>query len=74
MKQKLSIAEKIGRFLPLYIDLGNLKRIIGPKNKGYTLAVWNCGDGSNLRTIFRDLRITIRKDSLYWKTIKHGYV
>ena len=74
MKQKISIAEKIGRFLPLYIDLGKLKRIVGPKDKGYTLAIWNCGDGTNLRTILRDMRITIRKNGLYWKTIKHGYV
>ena len=74
MKEKSSIAWKISMFLPLYIDLGKLKRIVGPKDKGYTLAIWNCGDGTNLRTILRDLRITIRKDGLYWKTINHGYV
>lgn len=74
MKKQSSIAWKISKFLPLYIDLGKLRRIVGPKDKGYTLAIWNCGDGTNLRTILRDMRITIRKDGLYWKTIKHGYV
>ena len=74
MSGQSSLALKITMFLPLYIDLGKLKRIVGPKNKGCTLAIWNCGDGTNLRTILRDLRITIRKDGLYWKTIKHGYV
>lgn len=74
MSGQSSLALKITMFLPLYIDLGKLKRIVGPKDKGYTLAIWNCGDGTNLRTILRDMRITIRKDGLYWKTIKHGYV
>lgn len=73
-KKQTILARKIARFLPLYIDLRTFKRILYSKPKGYTLAVWNCGDGTNLRTILRGLRITIRKDGLYWKTIKHGYV
>lgn len=72
--KKISLARRISRFLPLYIDLRTFKRILYSKPKGYTLAVWNCGDGSTLRTHLRDVRITIRKDSRPYFVIKHGYV
>ena len=51
-KKQTILARKIARFLPLYIDLRTFKRILYSKPKGYTLAVWNCGDGSTLRTHF----------------------
>ena len=72
--KKISLARRISRFLPLYIDLRTFKRILYSKPKGYTLAVWNCGDGSTLRTHLRDVRITIRKDGRPYFVIKHGYV
>ena len=72
--KKISLARRISRFLPLYIDLRTFKRIPQSKSKGYTLAVWNCGDGSTLRTHLRDVRITIRKDARPYFVIKRGYV
>lgn len=73
-KKQTILARKIARFLPLYIDLWTFKRILYSKPKGYTLAVWNCGDGSTLRTHLRDVRITIRKDGRPYFVIKRGYV
>lgn len=72
--KKLNLAWKITKFLPLYIDLRTFKRIICNKPNGYTLAIWNCGDGSTLLTHLRDIRITIRKDGQPYFVIKHGYV
>ena len=72
--KKISLARRISRFLPLYIDLRTFKRILYSKPKGYTLAVWNCGDGSTLRTHLRNVRITIRKDGRPYFVIKRGYV
>ena len=72
--KKISLARRISGFLPLYIDLRTFKRILYSKPKGYTLAVWNCGDGSTLRTHLRDVRITIRKDARPYFVIKRGYV
>ena len=65
---------KITRFLPLYIDLRTFMRIPHSKPKGYSLAIWNCGDGRTLLSHLRDIRITIRKDGHPYFVIKHGYV
>lgn len=60
-KKQTILARKIARFLPLYIDLRTFKRILYSKPKGYTLAVWNCGDGSTLRTHLRYIQIPFAK-------------
>lgn len=65
---------KISKLLPVYIDLNSLKRILGPKTQGYTLAIWNCGSSESLWDFMRDVRITIRKDGRLYRTIKNGYV
>lgn len=61
--------------LPIYLKLPTMKRLLSPANKGYTLAIWNCGDckhRGNLLQSLCDTRITLRKDGMYWKTIKKG--
>ena len=68
------LALKISKRLPVYIDLNSLKRILGPKTQGYTLAIWNCGSSESLWRLMRDVRITIRKDGRLYRTIKNGYV
>ena len=73
-KRQTILARKIARFLPLYIDLRTFKRIPQSKSKGYTLAVWNCGESGTLRKHLRDIRITIRKNGHPYFVIKRGYV
>ena len=68
------LAWKISKRLPVYIDLNTMKRILGPKTQGYTLAIWNCGSSESLWGFMRDVRITIRKDGRLYRTIKNGYV
>ena len=77
-KKRLTISRKIARCinstLPIYFSFNKFKMTISPQ-KGYTLAIWNCGDNrNNLRTTLRDIRITIRKDGLLYKTIKMGAI
>lgn len=74
IKNQINLAWKIARFLPLYIDLQTFKRLPYSKSKGYSLAIWNCGDGRTLWSHLRDSRITIRKDGHPYFVIKHGYV
>lgn len=69
-----NLAWKISKWLPVYVDLNTMKRILGPKTQGYTLAIWNCGSYESLWSIMRDVRITIRKDGRLYRTIKNGYV
>lgn len=69
-----NLAWKISERLPVYIDLNTMKRILGPKTQGYTLAIWNCGSSESIWSIMRDVRITIRKDGRLYRTIKNGYV
>lgn len=71
------IAHWINKNLPVYIHVKNLKRHHSPADKGYTLAIWNCGNCKRygkLRYVLSDIRITIRKDGLFWKTIKKGAI
>ena len=72
--KKISLTRRISRFLPLYIDLRTFKRIPQSKSKGYTLAVWNCGESGTLRKHLRDIRITIRKNGHPYFVIKRGDV
>ena len=78
-KKRLTISQKIARWinltlLPFYFNFRRFRRTLGPE-KGYTLAVWNCGHNrNNLRTTLRDIRITIRKDGWLHKTIKKGAI
>lgn len=78
-KKRLTISQKIARWinltlLPFYFNFRRFRRTLGPE-KGYTLAVWNCGHNrNNLRTTLRDIRITIRKDGWLYKTIKSGTI
>ena len=68
------LAWKISKRLPVYICLNSMKRIPGPKTQGYTLAIWNCGSSESIWSLMRDVRITIRKDGMLYRTIKNGYV
>lgn len=74
IKNQINLAWKIAKILPLYIDLRTFRRIPYSKPKGYSLAIWNCGDGRTLWSHLRDTRITIRKDGNPYFVIKHGYV
>lgn len=57
--------------LPLYIPGEPGLRLISPNQNGYCLALWSAHCGG-LWSLLSHLRITIRKDGLWFFTIKSG--
>lgn len=73
--QRLSIW--LNKVMPIYIDIKHCKRVLSPLDKGVTLAIWNCGDcryHAHLWRTLKGIRITLRKEGKYWKTIKKGAI
>jgi len=79
-KRYSRIARAINRFLPFYLELPTLKRVLYPWDGGngtLYFAAWNCGNCADARTLrgtLRDMRITIRKNAQPVVVLKKGAV
>lgn len=76
-KRYSRITRAVNRFLPFYLELPTLRRVLSPWDGGngtLYFAAWNCGDARTLRSTLRDIRITIRKNAQPVIVLKKGAV